>query len=1165
MSLKFWLGGAKSDKSRRLVKYILEDADMHPERQYLVVVPEQFGLAMQQELIASSKNHGILNIDVLSFTRLAHRISDEVGSVSSGVTTLDEMGKSLIIGMLASRVQSELKVFGGDLDKPGYTDRLKSIISEFMQYGLSVDKVYELSEAATSQGRGLLSEKLHDVAVLYEAFKNHIKDRYTTVEETLDTVSRLIPNSDTVKNSVVVFDGFTGFTPVQNKLIGVLLEYAKEVHVSLLFEDCIQENLSTPQNREHELFYMSRNTMDQLGRMADERQVTIDDPYKARIFEFNNARYFNGGDVYSKDTDGPELNNTSVRIFAGQNPMEEIEMTFSRIMELIRDHGYRYRDIAILTADIGSYRHAIERVLGRHDIPFFIDRTEPVVLNPFIEYIRAFIDVIADNYSISSVFRFLKSGLTDFTIDEVNILENYCIAANIKGYKAWHERFDMLTEAAREDELLTLNGIRERFIAVTDGFCSDLDTTRRINAGSEFTVKEFCVALYNLIVSDGIEDKLKSAANRFEESGNRRFAAEYGQIYAKIMDILDELCELITDEKTDIRGFGRLLEAGLDSIRIGVLPTGMDYVQVGDLTRSRVGNVKALFIVGANDGIIPQTSNKIGIINDNERDFLMRMDDRLILAPTAREDLYTQQLYVYMAMSKPAERLYVSYAYVSASGSSLLPSYIVKKILSADPSVHIEKKPTAPQYYTDETEAFDELISAIYPALSGSTIADKSLRIKDLLIYFLNNDKYRARLLSVLEKEILRTGSDATDSIGAALAHAIYGKRITENITKLENYAKCAYRYFLQYGLNLHEREVFSFESRDIGNIFHDSMKEYSIMMSESGNSWTDISEDDRNRLMDEAVDKVIERYRLGKLSSSARYAYMENRIRRIMRTSADIVGAQIKKGKFVPKYFEVDFDRLDNDRVSIKLSDDEMMRLRGRIDRVDTYEADDGVYIRIIDYKSSRHEMDLAAVYEGRQLQLLVYLNAAVALEEDVAKTNGAYKKIIPAGVLYYHMDDPVIAAKSELTGDEIHDLVMKKLCLNGLVASDRTVLELMDEDLAVNSTVLPVTVSSKGEVRKNKQTVSGDDLDVMAGYVNKRMQCMGEELISGNIAIPVPDNKTRFTGPDCAFCPYTSVCANKGKITLAADDDEEGTTASSKMTNDEWIAKMRTYGTDR
>ena len=336
-------------------------------------------------------------------------------------------------------------------------------------------------------------------------------------------------------------------------------------------------------------------------------------------------------------------------------------------------------------------------------------------------------------------------------------------------------------------------------------------------------------------------------------------------------------------------------------------------------------------------------------------------------------------------------------------------------------------------------------------------------------------------------------------------------------------------------------------------------------MMSESGNSWTDISEDDRNRLMDEAVDKVIERYRLGKLSSSARYAYMENRIRRIMRTSADIVGAQIKKGKFVPKYFEVDFDRLDNDRISIKLSDDEMMRLRGRIDRVDTYEADDGVYIRIIDYKSSRHEMDLAAVYEGRQLQLLVYLNAAVALEEDVAKTNGAYKKIIPAGVLYYHMDDPVIAAKSELTGDEIHDLVMKKLCLNGLVASDRTVLELMDEDLAVNSTVLPVTVSSKGEVRKNKQTVSGDDLDVMAGYVNKRMQCMGEELISGNIAIPVPDNKTRFTGPDCAFCPYTSVCANKGKITLAADDDEEGTTASSKMTNDEWIAKMRTYGTDR
>ena len=269
MSLKFWLGGAASDKSRRLTEYILKDADEHPERQYLVIAPEQYGLAMQRELVLCSKNHGILNIDVLSFSRFAHRISDEVGAYSSDVTMLDDVGKSLIIGMLANKHKKELMVFGDNMDKPGYTDRIKSVISEFMQYGITPEKAFEMSEAAGSAGRGMLSGKLHDVALLYKAFKDHIKDRYTTVEETLEIVSALIPQSTTVKNSVVVFDGFTGFTPVQNKLIGVLLEHALSVHVALILDDCIQENGGSGKIKEHELFYLSKNTMSQLGRMAD--------------------------------------------------------------------------------------------------------------------------------------------------------------------------------------------------------------------------------------------------------------------------------------------------------------------------------------------------------------------------------------------------------------------------------------------------------------------------------------------------------------------------------------------------------------------------------------------------------------------------------------------------------------------------------------------------------------------------------------------------------------------------------------------------------------------------------------------------------------------------------------------------------------------------------
>ena len=1167
MPLKFWLGGAESNKSRQMLKYILDEAEKNPSRQYLVVAPEQMGLATQQELVFSSKNRGILNIDVLSFTRLAHRISDEVGSFAADVTTLDEMGKSLLIGMIAAKHRKELSVFGNNLDKPGYTDKIKSIISEFMQYGITPEKAAELSQKASDNGKGLLAKKLSDVALVYGLFKDYIKDRYTTVEETLDAVSSLVPHSDTVKNSVIVFDGFTGFTPVQNKLIGVLMEYALDIHVALLLEDCIQEKSEKTAIQQHELFYLSKNTMNQLGRMADERHVIIADPYKADKTAISNTCNSKDDSVYKEITQKPELNNTDkktcIHIFSAQDPDEEMRMVFTRIKDLIRESGYRYRDIAILTGDLENYRHPTERVFNNHDIPFFIDRTEPIMLNPFIEYIRSFIDIISDNYSQSAVFHFLKSGLTGFAEEEINILENYCIATGIKGTGRWHKAFTAHTGTAGADELLKINETREKFIARCDLFTNSLCEQKsgnekpaklgtNINAGSKFTVKQFSTALYRLIVSDGIEDKLKQAAKNFEEEGNRKLSDQYGGIYVRIMNILDELCELIPDEKTDIRGFGALLDAGFDGIRIGTLPTGMDYVQVGDLTRSRFDHIKALFIVGANDGIIPKVDHGSGIINENERDFLQKCDNELVLAPSSREEVFNQQLYIYMAESIPGEHLYVSYPRTSRDGNSLMPSYIIKDLQDRHLGTKVEKAPDMTQNYSDEKEAFDNLADMIAPALAGKLAPAKLARVKELLGYFTKTDPYRQKLSLMFEKAILSGGDRAQDSIGSALARAIYGKKIVSSITRLEAYANCAYRYFLEYGLTLRDREVFSFEAKDLGTVFHESIREYSLSLQDKGTDWAQIPEEVQQKLMDDAVTRVIERQAAQQLSSSARNTYMENRIRRIMKKSAGIITSQIKQGDFRPKYFEVDFDTMESDEsISVKLSDSEVMRLRGRIDRVDECETEDGIYIRIIDYKSSQHSMDLAAVYEGRQLQLLVYLNAAMEgararLKKDEDQSE---KGVYPAGILYYRMDDPLVEETEALSDDDINKLVMKNMRLSGLVNSDPEVLRLMDRDISSDSVVLPVGLSTKGTVKSSKQAVSGDDFKILSKYATSVMSKLGCRIVSGDISIPKPDGENRFTGPDCAFCPYGAVCAGRDKAAGSAES----------MSNDEWIALMR------
>ncbi len=1116
MSLKFWIGGAKSDKSRRMYKFILDEADKNPDRQYLVIVPEQFSLSTQQELVFNSKNHGILNIDVLSFSRLAHRIGDEVGSSMSDATTLDDLGKSLLIGMLAGRMKKELAVFGDDIVKLGYVDKIKSVISEFMQYGISVDKAYEMSKAGDDKGRHLLSEKLSDIANIYAAFREYIKDRFTTVEETLDTVCRLVPDSSTIKNSVVVFDGFTGFTPVQNKLIGVLMEYAYSVHVALLMEDCIQEQTGKGRIREHELFYLSKHTMDQLGRMADERHVVIEDPYKADKIGIDNTCNSEAEIAYTDNAQRSKLNNTSVRIFSGQNPDEEIRNVLARLLDLIRKEGYRYKDIAILAGDLPSYRHCIKRQFEKHGIPFFIDATEPILLNPFTEYIRSFIAIISENYSISSVFRFLKTGLAGFEPEEINILENYCLAANIKGYKAWHTNFTLKTGTAGEEELKTLNAIRERFVQKIDCF----SPKTKINAATKRTVKEFSTALYEMIESDEIEDKLKRAAEKFEDEQNREAAAVYAGLYIKIMDVLDEMCELIPDEKTDIRGFGNLLDAGLDAIRIGIVPLGMDYIQVGDLMRSRIGNVKALFIIGANDGIIPKASQKTGIISDSEKEFLTGSDDKLVLSPGAKEEIYTQQLYIYMATNKPSDILYVSYCRASSSGKAMLPSYIIRKLLNENDNAKIEN--TSLKSLMDEEEAFAEMTDLIYPALSGTISNEDYERLREFIRYFGKNDKYKERLKTILQVVIYEAGASGKDSIGSALAHAIYGKHMDASITRLENYAKCAYSYFLKYGLALKEREIFSFEAKDMGNIFHDSMKEYSKLVADCGYDWVRISPKEREDLMDKAVDNVMETYRTEKLSSSARYAYMEQRIRRIMKKSAIVISDQLEKGKFVPKYFEIDFDTLKgNETISMRLSDEDMLRLRGRIDRIDTCETEDGIYVRVIDYKSSKHDVDFAAVYEGRQLQLLVYLGVARSIENS--------KKVISAGTLYYHIDDPIITAEDELGAGDIKRLFMKDRRLNGLVNSDTDILKMSDEHITDDSTVLDVSFTQKGNLRATKQAVPGETLEMITEYVTECIKKMGRDILAGNIAVPEPDQKTRFTGPDCSYCPFDAICLKK------------------------------------
>ena len=1124
MALKFWLGGARSDKSQKLREYILEEADRNPGTDYLIVVPEQFGLSTQREYVLASRNKGILNIDVLSFMRLAHRISDEVGSYDTTVTTLDDMGKNLILQLIASSERDQLTAFEKNIDRLGTVTRLKSMISEFMQYGIAPDKVDEMINTADKKGRGLLAGKLKDVNYLYRRFLEFIKDKYTTTEETLDRVSSIIYKSDTIKKSVIVFDGFTGFTPVQNKLIATLMEYAKDIHVALLLED------ST------DVFDMSRTTIDKLERMASDRQVIVREPYE-------------GAELRSE----PEY-----KIFAALNPEEEMEMVAADIRRRVIRDGCRYKDIAVITGDLDSYRRIVTREFRKYEIPCFVDRTQPMLLNPFVEYIRSLIEIYSDNYSYEAMFRFLKSGMYPLEPADIDMLDNYCLAAGIKGSSSWHKPFYKTTDTFKADKVTELEKLRKDIIADLDLFSEEiLGEKNVITASTKASVRSFTIALYKLIEKQDIEEKLKTKTADFKEKGDFEKAAEYDQVYVKVMRILEEIVDLIPDEMVDVRSFGDIVNAGLDSIRIGTPPLGSDYVQVGDLVRSRLNDIKVLYIVGANEGIIPGNSGSSGVIGESDRQFLMDNVDDLTIAPTARQDAFNQRLYLYMALNKPEEALVLSYSGMTLDGKTALPSYIIRKVKKDKKVRPVRQTENVREKLLTKETGFGLFATLIRKILSGEAVREEVQLAKELMNFYGKEPDYQKRMINVLNHSLMLEDLSDDNSIGRAVAQAIYGRRITGSVTRLESYANCAYQYFLRYGLSLKKREVFSFEASDLGNIFHNSLAEYSDLITKKGYTWLDVPDEESEKLMDEAVGSVIAKEGDAALYSTARTAYMVSRIKRIMKKTAEVVTAQAKAGVFRPKHFELDFTSMDNlDSLHFKLSEDEEMRLLGRIDRVDTLDEDDKVYVKIIDYKSSGKSMDLAAVYEGRQLQLLVYLNAALENEE---KTSG--RQAIPAGVLYYHIEDPLVDDDGDNDEEHIKAKIMDKLKLTGFINGDDNgkVIAYMDAGLDRGGKASSLKASRKkdGTLGKSADIVSGEDMALMGEYVNKKICQIGRDILDGNIGVPVADGKKRLTEPNCTWCDYKSICASNRAVNNPETQDED--TAKCTDEKEDYLQMMR------
>lgn len=1117
MSLRFCFGPSGSGKSHRIYEEIMQRAAEEPGRNFLIIVPDQFTMQTQKDLVMRSDRDGILNIDVLSFGRLSHRILEEVGTKEMPV--LDDTGKSLVLQKVAADLKEQLPAMGSLLHKQGYIHEVKSAISEFMQYGISTQDMDKLITSA--QKRGALAMKLKDLKTLYRGFQNYIRDHFITTEETLDVLRRSLSKSKILKGSVVVFDGFTGFTPIQNRLIQELMRVCAETIVTVTIgvgEDPYK------MDGEQKLFHLSKKTVADLEKLAAEAEVERGEDLFVKggpnRFAKAPALHYLEQNLFRYQYEPYAGEQQEIHMFEALSPREEVHQTALYIRHLIREQGMTYRDIAVVIGDLEGYASYVETEFGQLEIPCFLDRTRGIVLNPMIEYIKSALQLYIKDFSYDTVFHFLRSGMADISREEIDELENYVIRTGARGYRTYSRLFTRRTEElqgnaegseqAEEKTMERLNRIRQQF----------MDAVEILHMGSQEKAGDYVSHLYDFLEQNQVQQKLLNYQQQFEKEGDLSRAREYAQIYRLVMDLLDQVYELLGEEEISRQEFADILEAGFGEITVGTIPQNVDRIVVGDMERTRLKQVKVLFFLGVNDGNIPKNASKGGIISDMDREFLIESGTEM--APSPRQQMYIQRLYLYLNMTKPSEQLYLSYAKVNSEGKGIRPSYLIDTVRKLFPAMSVEY----PQNRSRLEQIEGRQEGARYLAEELREYVEGTLPEEERQDFYL---MYRAYEADAAGRDLLTRAAFRRyreSGLSRIVARALYGQQLENSVSRLETYAACACRHFLQYGLSLQEREEFGFEASDMGTVYHAVLENFAGKLAESNLTWWDFTEDFAAKAVKESVEAYAATYGETVLYSSARNEYAITRMSRILTRTVLTLQKHLKQGSFQPDDYELSFRFAEDlDSIHVDLSEDEKMHLQGRIDRIDVSEDAEHVYVKVIDYKSGNRKFDLAALYYGLQLQLVVYMNAAMEMESRKHPD----KEIVPAALLYYHIDDPTIETPVELTDEQINEQILAKLRMNGVVNSDPEVVERLDRYMQDKSVVIPVEKKKDGSFSARSGVLSREEMQLISSYVDAKIRSIGREILDGKIAAN-PYEKGNEEA--CTYCAYKKVCGFDGSI---------------------------------
>ena len=1001
----------------------------------------------------------------------------------------------MLIYSILSNKKNNLKFLGKSENN---IDMIMTQLTELKKHGVSLDNLETLKENIENT---YLESKLNDIYTVYSQFQEKIKNNYIDENDSLTILKEQLDSTNMFDNTEIYIDEFVGFTKQEYDIIEKLLEKAYKVTISITSDE-----LYKTKDASNDIFYTNKETISKILKIAKANNIKIEEPVKQEeIYRFKNKELNHiEENLYNFPYKKFNEDVTNLKLFLANNQYSEVENIARTIVKLVRDEGYRYRDIAIITKNIDTYSNLCKAIFNEYNIPVYIDEKRDLSQNILVKYLISILDVFSKNWTYDSVINYIKSGFTNISQEDIYLLENYALEWNVRG-SLWYKQDWNFRDADEkgEEQIAHLNELRRNIV--------DPLVKLKNNLSGKKSAKQISENLYKFFIENKIDEILAEKINKLNEAQEVSISAEYETSWKIIMQVLDEIVLVFGDENITFETYMQILKTGLGESKLGTIPMAQDEVTVGDVDRSRSHKIKIVFIIGLNDGMFPGTTKAEGFLNDADRQKIL--EKGIELAKGTVDRIYEDNFNIYKAFTTAEEKMYLSYSSSDMEGKSLRQSILIsriKKIFAKlqEESDIIQRK----SEICTKQNTFEELLINLRDFRDGKEIDPIWFKIYNI---FDNDTEWKPKLESAIKA---LSYTNVPEKITKENVEKMYGDVLKTSVSRLEQYSSCPFSYYLKYGLKLNEKETFNLEAVDTGTFMHDVIDSFFARLDEQEINIKQITDEEIEEIVTDIIQDKLNLNKNYIYTVSAKYKILAGRLKKVVTTSMKYIVQSIKQSEFEVFGHEIEFGGKGQYKpITVKTDDGKRVEIIGKIDRVDILKNPDGTYVRIIDYKSSIKNIDLNQVVSGLQLQLLTYLNETCKVED-----------FLPAGVLYFNLSNPSISSEKNMTDEEIENKIKQEFKMKGLILADVNIIRKMDTkiDETGTSTIIPAGIKKDGEINNLKTSaISKEQFNYLQKYMNKLIKQISESILAGNIEVK-PYYNTKLKTTPCTYCKYRSIC---------------------------------------